>query len=326
MREDVSFCQALLIDTIFAHEVLRMTIAMQRIIVCLLLALSATKAIAADNPVIFIEKSDRTDSSIVVRGITKIIPSGTNMSVMVVRYNGAPITDKLPIKTVGNSITANDGTFVATLKKYGSRDRFDFPDGEYELEFFAVFNRVWQSIDVLKRAGVKLDNQGRSGIAPEPHSLAKSSDLVAESSFGEMGRSLRTRRTISVSSANSSFKTAVKSMRDPRLDIDLVGARVWLLAAENEMKKARALMSNSQTDAMIGTQSRRIQSIKDQGLSIFPMNPNWNECRAVAADMWPLWWYGYRGKHEGYPNATQYETEYGLRFLDSVFKCQKILG
>lgn len=299
---------------------------MRRILVYLVLALCTTKAIATDNRIIFIEKYDRTDSSIVVRGITRIIPPGTKMSVTVVRYNGKPISDKLPIKTADDTFTASDGTFVATLKKYGSLDRFDFPDGKYELEFYASFNRAWQAIEVLRRAGVKLDDQGRSGLAPEPHSLSKSSDLVAEESFGEKGRSLRAIRTIDVTSANSSFKTTVKKIRDPRADIDLGGARAWLLAADKEMKKARALISNSPTDAMIGAQSRRIQSIKDQGLSIFPMNPNWNECRAVVANMWPLWWYGFRGKHEGVANAKQDEAEYGQRFQDSVSMCRKILG
>jgi hypothetical protein len=298
---------------------------MTRILAYIFLAFCASEAIALDNPVIFIDKFDRTNSSIVVQGVAKVVPPGTKMWVTVRRYNGKPMADRIPIKTVDDTFTASDGTFVATLKKYGSLDRFDFPDGKYELEFYAGFNRAWQTIEVAKRAGVKLDDQGRSDLG-EPRSLPKSSDLVAEDFAGEKVRLLRAIRTIDVKSGRSSFKAVATQMRDPRADIDLTGARAWLRAADTEIKKARALISNSPTDAMIGAQSRRIQSIKDQGLAIFPMNPNWTECRGVAANIWPLWWHGFRGAHEGIANAKQDAAEYGQRFQDSIAKCRRILG
>jgi len=302
-----------------------MPITMQRIFAYLVLALCANNAIATDNPVISINKYDRTDSSIVVQGVAKIIPPGTKMWVTVVRFNGKPMVDKLAIDDTA-AFTASDGTFFATLKKDGSVNRFDFPDGKYELEFYAHFNRSWQTIEVARRAGVELDVQGRSGVSSEPHSLPKSSDLVAGDSFGEKFRVLRARRMIEIKSANSSFKVDVKIMRDPRADVNLKGARAWLMAANMEIKKARVLISNSQTDEVIGAQSRRILSIRDQGLSIFPTNPNWFECRAVAVNIWPLWWYGFRGKHEGHANAKQDEAEFGQLFQESVAKCRLFLG
>ena len=298
---------------------------MIRILAYLSFAFCASQAIALENPVIFIENFDRTNSSIVVQGVAKILPPGTKMSVSVRRYNGQPMADRLPIKTVDGTITANNGTFVATLKKYGSLNRFDFPDGKYELEFYASFNRVRQTVEVAKRAGVKLDDQGRSDFG-EPHSLPKSSDLVAEDFLGENVRVLRAIRTIDLKSEHSSFKTTATQMPDPRAAIDLTGARAWLRDAETEIKKARTLISNSPTDAMIGAQSKRIQSIRDQGFTIFPMNPNWIECRAVADYIWPLWWHGLFGTHEGIANAKQDAAEYGHRFQDGINKCRKILG
>ena len=64
-------------------------------------------------------------------------------------------------------------------------------------------------MEVAKKAGVRLDEQGRSDLG-EPRSLPKSSDLVAQNFGGEKIRFLQAIRTITVQAANvstSAYKT-----------------------------------------------------------------------------------------------------------------------
>lgn len=189
---------------------------MRAFLVMLVLLLPLHDVRAKGNPIIEINRVEKTDSSIIVEGIARVIPPGTKMWVTVQRINGKSIEQRHTIKTVKDVFTGADGAFVATLKRYGSLNRFDFPDGKYQLEFYAGFSRAWQTEEVARRAGVKLDEQGRSDLG-EPRALPDSSDLVAQRFGGEKIRFLSAIRTINVRStaaATSAYKT-----KDIRLEL-----------------------------------------------------------------------------------------------------------
>ena len=301
---------------------------MMRLLISLLITLGANISQAQENPVIKIDKFERTNSALVISGVAKVIPSGTKMWVTVLRFNGKPIEEGHTIKTLEDVFTRSDGSFVATLKRLGSLDHFDFPDGKYELEFFGAFNRSWQTVEVARKAGVKLDNQGRSD-GGEPHALPTSSDLPIESLFpGEKVRYLRAIRTVNVGLTGSSTKDSNATMSSIDHDVEVGKARAWLRSAETEMQKARIFFANRPTDSEIGAQSRKIQALKEQGLAIFPLKPYWYDCRGAASYMWPLWWDGYRGTYEGSATAKHDTVEYGRQFLDNLAKCKnkKALG
>ena len=173
-------------------------IQMLKTLLALLLALMLSHASSQENPVIQITKSGRTSSSIVVEGVARVIPPGTKMWVTVKSINGKPIDeDRDTIKSVEDVYVESDGTFKATIKRYGSLARYDFPDGKYRLEFFAGFARSWQSVDVAKAAGVTLDEQGRSDLG-EPRALPRSSDLKPQTIGGTKVRNLQAFRTIEI--------------------------------------------------------------------------------------------------------------------------------
>ena len=301
---------------------------MTRLFIPLLLILAANISQAQENPVIHIDKFERTKSAIVISGVAKVIPPGTKMWVTVLRFNGKFIEEGHTIKTLEDVFTRSDGSFVAALKRLGSLDRFDFPDGKYELEFFGAFNRAWQTVEVARKAGVKLDDQGRSDVG-EPHALPLSSDLPVEKSFtGEKVRHLKAIRTINFGPTGSSTKASNTTMSDIDTDVDIGKARAWLRSAESEMQKAGAFFSNRRTDSEIGVQSRKIEAVSSQGLAIFPLKPYWTDCRSVASYMWPLWWDGYRGTYEGNATAKRDTVEYGRKFRENFAKCKnkKALG
>lgn len=157
---------------------------------------------AQTNQIVEIKKVEKTGSAIVIQGIAKVIPANTVIRVSVLRINGKSLNqDKHIIETMDKVIVGSDGGFTAKLKRFGSLDGYNFPTGQYQLEFFAGFNRAWQSVEVSKLAGVKLDELGRSDLG-EPHLLPKSSDLV-RSAMGV--RVLKAIRTVTVSKAETKF-------------------------------------------------------------------------------------------------------------------------
>ncbi|MEQ6474945.1 hypothetical protein [Comamonas sp. wu1-DMT] len=123
--------------------------------------IASTLACAQGSPVIVVQKYERTSSSIVVEGVANIIPPGTKMWATVISIDGKPLDrDRHTMKTVENIFVANDRSFKATIKRYGSLDAYSFPDGKYRIEFFAMFNQMWQTKEVALAAGIKLNNQG----------------------------------------------------------------------------------------------------------------------------------------------------------------------
>jgi hypothetical protein len=171
---------------------------MLKTLLTLLFALISSHASSQENPVIQIATFERTSSSIVVEGTARVVPPGTKMWVTVKSINGKAIDeDRDTIKSVEDVYVASDGTFKATIKRYGSLARYDFPDGKYRLEFFAGFARTWQSVDVARAAGVTLDEQGRSDLG-EPRALPRSSDLTPRIIGGTKVRYLQALRTIEI--------------------------------------------------------------------------------------------------------------------------------
>jgi hypothetical protein len=159
---------------------------------------------AEDRPIIEIKRFERTNSSIVVEGSASVVPPGTKMRVAVQRIDDKSIGQRHIIKTVDDVVVGSDGAFIATLKRHGSLSGFDFPNGKYELEFYAGFTRAWQTIEVAQKAGVKLDEQGRSDSG-EPHALPTSSDLIFQTVGVEKVRFLRAIRIIDVQPTDSAI-------------------------------------------------------------------------------------------------------------------------
>jgi hypothetical protein len=170
---------------------------MKLLLIVLLMALGLSNVSAQDGAIIEIKSFERTKSSIIVEGFARVIPSGTKMRVAVQRIDDQFIGQRHIIKTTDDVVIRSDGSFMATLRRSGSLSNFDFPNGKYELEFYAGFSRAWQSIEVAQKAGVKLDEQGRSDWG-EPRALPSSSDLVAQTIGGERVRFLRAIRIIDV--------------------------------------------------------------------------------------------------------------------------------
>ena len=171
---------------------------MLKTLLALQFALISSYASSQENPVIQIARVERTSSSIEVEGTARIVPPGTKMWVIVKSINGKVLDNRRDIvRSVEDVYVASDGTFKATIKRYGSLTSYDFPDGKYRLEFFAGFARAWQSVDVARAAGVTLDDQGRSDLG-EPTALPRSADLTPQTVGGTKVRYLQALRTIEI--------------------------------------------------------------------------------------------------------------------------------
>jgi hypothetical protein len=170
--------------------------------------------LAQKNPIIHLTSFERTSSSILVEGVAKQLPAGTKMWVTVKRINGKNVDEKRDtIKAPENVYVDSNGAFSAEIKRYGSLDYYEFPDGKYTLEFYAWFNSTWQSKGVVEAVGIKTKSDNRSNSS-DPIALPKSEDLKYGDFFGERARHLSAIRTIEFSgssSANSKYKT--KSIR-----------------------------------------------------------------------------------------------------------------
>lgn len=135
-----------------------------------------------------------------------LAPKAVIGTVSVLRFNGRPIEYGHDISTLDGVVTSGDGTFVATLKRRGSLDCFDFPDGKYEFEFLGSF--AAQSVEVARKVGVKLNDQGRFE-SWEPRALPAPSDLPAETSFiGEKIRNLKAIRIMNIGPTDRSTKAS----------------------------------------------------------------------------------------------------------------------
>jgi hypothetical protein len=74
-------------------------------------------------------------------------------------------------------IVAADGRFRANLV---NRDASVFQSGSYTIMITAYFNSGWQTVDVLRRAGVELDSRGRSSVRTDPKAIPDSPDFEVD--------------------------------------------------------------------------------------------------------------------------------------------------
>ncbi|MDZ4213100.1 hypothetical protein [Methylotenera sp.] len=109
------------------------------------------------------------------------------------------------------------------------------------------------------------------------------------------------------------------------VDVNLENAKEWLLSSQNEMTRARKLMRTNPTDSEIGEESRRVRSVSDGGVDLFPAHRDWFDCRGVAANMWPLWWYGYRGKYMRSSTASADLKQFDADYKKSLLGCKAVL-
>lgn len=169
--------------------------------ILLTVTLVAQSALSFAATAIDIEKVERTSAGISIYGASPILPPGTKIWATVTKFNGKKVSDAMVLKDKKVLITPGK-KFVANLSRNNQSAAYPPELGKYQVEFYAIFNRAWQEIPVLKAVGAKLDEQGRA-IDSEPRSLPSSSDLIKEDIFGEKVRVLSTRRTIDLKAANS---------------------------------------------------------------------------------------------------------------------------
>jgi len=172
---------------------------LSRLLFTFLFFVQAASAVAA--PAIEIDKVERTNAGITIYGTSPILPPGTKLWATVIRFNGKKVGEAQVLKDA-NILISPGKKFVANLARNNQSDASPPSLGRYQVEFYAVFNRAWQEVAVLKAVGAKVDDQGRA-IDSEPRSLPGSSDLVKEDVFGSRVRVLNTRRTIDLKQANS---------------------------------------------------------------------------------------------------------------------------
>lgn len=187
---------------------------MFKLLLAIALACCHYTALAQKNPIIYLTSFERTSSSILVEGVAKQLPAGTKMWVVVKRINGKNVDEKRDtIKAPENVYVDSNGAFSAEIKRYGSLDYYEFPDGKYTLEFYAWFNAAWQSKDVLEAVGIKTKADNRSNSS-DPVALPKSEDLKYGDFFGERARHLSAIRTIEFSGSGiRHLKYKTKSIR-----------------------------------------------------------------------------------------------------------------
>lgn len=169
--------------------------------ILLTITLFAQSAVSLAATAIEIEKVERTNAGITIYGASPILPPGTKLWATVTKFNGKKVGDATVLQDTKVLITPGK-KFVAKLSRNNQSTSYPPELGKYQVEFYAIFNRAWQEVPVLKAVGAKLDGQGRA-IDSEPRSLPSSSDLIKEDIFGEKVRVLSTRRTIDLKNANS---------------------------------------------------------------------------------------------------------------------------
>jgi hypothetical protein len=136
----------------------------------------------------------RTAAGLSITGTIREIPPGTKMRVEIVRRGGRALK---PIdQPASDTIVGSDGSFGADL---AGRDDDAFAAGTYTVQITAMFNRPWQSVDVLQKAGVELDSQGRTELHTNPKALPKTADFKPfDPEFPNAGRYIEVRREVTV--------------------------------------------------------------------------------------------------------------------------------
>jgi len=109
-----------------------------------------------------------------ISGKTENLPSGTKIWVEIIQQPGhAQIHGEGPMDE--NVVIADDGSFRA---KISTPTGAPFTTGDFRIRITSFFSSVWQSADVLSKAGVTgLDNLGRSDVYTDPRAIPNSPDF-----------------------------------------------------------------------------------------------------------------------------------------------------
>lgn len=128
-----------------------------------------------------------------ITGTIRNVPSGTKIWVSIYHQPGGP-PKPVFVAEDSNVIVAPDGTFHANiLDPAGSA----FKAGSYVIWIESHFNSGWQTIDVLRKAGVELDSQGRSDIDTDPKAIPQSPDFIPnDPEFPTAGRYIHVIREV----------------------------------------------------------------------------------------------------------------------------------
>jgi len=202
-----------------------------RFILMFALFIEGASAFAAS--AIDIERVERTDAGITIYGASPILPPGTKLWATVIKFNGKKLSDAQTLQDTKVLVTPGK-KFVARLARNNRSTAYPPAVGKYQVEFYALFNRAWQEVVVLKSVGAKLDEQGRA-IDSEPRSLPASPDLVKEDVLGSRVRALKTRRTIELTAADS-VGTVELATKKITVEIHDVNAADTLLRAFDATK------------------------------------------------------------------------------------------
>ena len=204
------------------------------------LSIGPTRPVAAESLVGKVTV-ERAAGGLNIAGTIKEVPPGTKTRVEIVREAGRPLK---PVDQPGaDAIVAPDGSFRASLSNPNGAA---FPAGTYTVQITVIFNMFWQSVEVLQKAGVELDSQGRSGLQPNPKALPTTPDFKAfDPEFPSEGRYIEVRRDVGVP-ALPSDAAAIDAVKNARLTVqgrgrsDLpVGKSVeWFASASGLSQKA----------------------------------------------------------------------------------------
>jgi hypothetical protein len=157
---------------------------------------------------------ERTSSGLSIAGTIQKVPPGTKTRIEIVRKAGRALK---PMDQPGaDAIVAPDGSFRASLSNSNGAA---FAAGTYTVQITAIFNMFWQSVEVLQKAGVELDGQGRSGLQTNPKALPETPDFKAfDAEFPSAGRYIEVRRDITVP-ALPSDAAAIEAVKNARLTV-----------------------------------------------------------------------------------------------------------
>ena len=157
---------------------------------------------AASDPLLGPLTAQRSSDGMTISGTIRNVPAGTKMWVEIIHEPGGP--DKPVSGPEDDHVMVNsDGKFQATIVQTSIRDPSGaaFRSGTYRIMIESHFSSVWQTTDVLRKAGVGLDSQGRSDIYTDPKAIPESPDFKPnDPEFPKAGRYLSVIRDVRLES------------------------------------------------------------------------------------------------------------------------------
>jgi hypothetical protein len=139
--------------------------------------------------------AQRSSDGMTISGMIRKLPAGTKMWVMIIHEPGGP--QKAVSGPEDDHVLVNsEGKFEANIHNPSSAA---FKPGNYRVTIESHFTSGWQTADVLRKAGVQLDRQGRSSIYTDPKAIPESPDFKPfDTEFPNAGRYLKAVREVSL--------------------------------------------------------------------------------------------------------------------------------